>query len=94
MSINIGISESDRKEIALQLSHLLADSYTLYLKTQKVFDASQCDTIFKIIGFRNILVHDYLNVDEKIVQSIVKKQTYQQISTMIKMLKDILDNKP
>lgn len=33
MSINIGIKETDRKEIAENLSKLLADSYTLYLKT-------------------------------------------------------------
>lgn len=33
MQINIGISDPDRKEIADGLSHLLADSYTLYLKT-------------------------------------------------------------
>ena len=33
MTIDIGISESDRKEIADGLSHVLADSYTLYLKT-------------------------------------------------------------
>ena len=31
--INIGISETDRKTIADGLSHFLADSYTLYLKT-------------------------------------------------------------
>lgn len=31
--INIGISEGDRKTIAAELSKLLADSYTLYLKT-------------------------------------------------------------
>jgi len=31
--IDIGINEKDRKEIAKGLSHLLADSYTLYLKT-------------------------------------------------------------
>jgi starvation-inducible DNA-binding protein len=31
--INIGISESDRSEIAEGLSRVLADSYTLYLKT-------------------------------------------------------------
>ena len=31
--LNIGISEADRKHIADGLSHLLADSYTLYLKT-------------------------------------------------------------
>ncbi len=33
MAINIGISESDRNTIAAELSKLLADSYTLYLKT-------------------------------------------------------------
>jgi starvation-inducible DNA-binding protein len=33
MEINIGIDEKDRKEIAQGLSKLLADSYTLYLKT-------------------------------------------------------------
>ena len=33
MKIDIGIPETDRKEIADGLSRLLADSYTLYLKT-------------------------------------------------------------
>ncbi len=33
MSINIGIAEQDREAIAAGLSRLLADSYTLYLKT-------------------------------------------------------------
>ena len=33
MEINIGINQADRKEIAEGLSRLLADSYTLYLKT-------------------------------------------------------------
>jgi starvation-inducible DNA-binding protein len=33
MKIDIGITESDRQEIAGGLSRLLADSYTLYLKT-------------------------------------------------------------
>ena len=33
MEINIGIKEKDRQEIADGLSKLLADSYTLYLKT-------------------------------------------------------------
>ena len=31
--IDIGITEKDRKKIADGLSHLLADSYILYLKT-------------------------------------------------------------
>lgn len=33
MQIDIGISENDRREIAEGLSRLLADTYTLYLKT-------------------------------------------------------------
>ena len=33
MNIDIGIKEQDRQEIAKGLSKLLADSYTLYLKT-------------------------------------------------------------
>lgn len=33
MKIDIGINEKQRKAIALGLSHFLADSYTLYLKT-------------------------------------------------------------
>jgi starvation-inducible DNA-binding protein len=33
MKIEIGISDQDREEIASGLSKLLADSYTLYLKT-------------------------------------------------------------
>lgn len=33
VSIDIGISEKDRKEIAEGLAKLLADTYTLYLKT-------------------------------------------------------------
>ena len=33
MKIDIGIAAKDRKHIALGLSHLLADTYTLYLKT-------------------------------------------------------------
>ena len=33
MKINIGIDDGDRKEIAAGLSILLADTYTLYLKT-------------------------------------------------------------
>ena len=33
MKVNIGISEENRAAIAKGLSHLLADSYTLYLKT-------------------------------------------------------------
>jgi starvation-inducible DNA-binding protein len=35
VKIDIGISEEHRTKVAQGLSHLLADSYTLYLKTHK-----------------------------------------------------------
>jgi starvation-inducible DNA-binding protein len=35
MTSNLGIQENDRLAIAEGLSHLLADTYTLYLKTHK-----------------------------------------------------------
>jgi starvation-inducible DNA-binding protein len=34
MKINTGMTDKSRKEMAKQLSHFLADSYSLYLKTQ------------------------------------------------------------
>ena len=34
MDVNIGIEDAARKEISDHLGHLLADTYTLYLKTQ------------------------------------------------------------
>jgi starvation-inducible DNA-binding protein len=33
MTINTGLSEAERKQVAAELSRLLADSYTLYLKS-------------------------------------------------------------
>ncbi|HXL73329.1 MAG TPA: DNA starvation/stationary phase protection protein, partial [bacterium] len=33
MHINIGLTDLQRNEIATGLSHLVADTYTLYLKT-------------------------------------------------------------
>jgi starvation-inducible DNA-binding protein len=35
MPVEIGIKQEDRKEIAEGLSKLLADTYTLYLKTHR-----------------------------------------------------------
>jgi len=33
----------------------------------------------KIIGLRNSLVHDYLNVDKLIIKTIVKNEKYQTL---------------
>ena len=43
MDINLGISDADRERIAAGLSNLLADSYTLYLKTHIAAEAAEAD---------------------------------------------------
>ena len=30
----------------------------------------------KIIGMRNALVHDYLNIEPEIIRQVIKKETY------------------
>lgn len=37
-----------------------------------------------IIGLRNILVHDYLNIDREILRTILKKKEYRLIEEFIK----------
>ncbi len=36
----------------------------------------------KMIGFRNVLVHDYLNVDPAVVQALVDKGEYRSVTDM------------
>lgn len=50
MSINIGLSDNQRKAVAEELNKLLADSYTLYLKTQNYH--------WNVVGPRFKSLHD------------------------------------
>ncbi|MEX2541153.1 MAG: DUF86 domain-containing protein [Trueperaceae bacterium] len=43
------------------------------LKDHGYVNAEQCERWIKIIGFRNILVHDYLEVDRRIVHSVLQE---------------------
>ncbi|MRI33515.1 hypothetical protein EOPP23_11010 [Endozoicomonas sp. OPT23] len=36
----------------------------------------------KMVGFRNVLVHDYLDVNRKVIESIVSKKSYLDIQRM------------
>jgi uncharacterized protein YutE (UPF0331/DUF86 family) len=45
----------------------------------------------KIIGFRNILVHDYLNVDNTITMAIITRQDYLFTIRIAEKLMGILD---
>ena len=58
-----------------------------------VLNQEEREALTKIIGFRNVLVHDYLNVDEAIVHAIVKKQEYGFIAGIARNLMLVLDEK-
>ncbi len=46
----------------------------------------------KVIGLRNALVHDYLNIDPEIVRSIIKNAYYEQLFNFITLGLDALAN--
>ena len=46
----------------------------------------------KVIGLRNALVHDYLNIDPEIVRSIIKNSFYKQLFDFITVGLNALEN--
>ncbi len=36
-----------------------------------------------IIGLRNVLVHDYLNIDREVLKAVLRKRSYQEVSEFI-----------
>jgi uncharacterized protein YutE (UPF0331/DUF86 family) len=47
--------------------------------------------LMKIVGFRNALVHDYLNIDDAIVEAIVRKREYGFLLDVLSGLTEYLD---
>ena len=50
--------------------------------------------LLKIIGFRNILVHDYLDINNAIVEAIVHKQQYLLLNSFILQWQEELKQLP
>ena len=46
------------------------------LKSRGDLTALQHEELLKILGFRNVLVHDYLDINDGIVQAVVTKKHY------------------
>lgn len=63
MDVNIGIESQARKEDATQLSHVLADTYTLYLQTHN-FHWNVTGKRF--VGLHNLLREQYTEMIEAI----------------------------
>lgn len=50
------------------------------LKRKEIINPDEHKMLQNMIGCRNVLVHDYLNVDEAIIQTIVMKNEYASIA--------------
>jgi|GEM_PF-2069603 uncharacterized protein YutE (UPF0331/DUF86 family) len=48
-----------------------------FLRSRSEIPQADFETLMNVIGFRHVLVHDYLEVDRKQVRSIVIKKEYQ-----------------
>lgn len=57
------------------------------LRGARLLDAQTHARLMKIIGFRNVLVHDYLNIEEAVVQALVDKGEYE---FLLRVLQDLM----
>ena len=53
------------------------------LKIRQDINLSQHNELLKIIGFRNVLVHDYLDINDTIMYTIIIQQRYLMLNQFI-----------
>jgi uncharacterized protein YutE (UPF0331/DUF86 family) len=61
------------------------------LKSHGDLTVQQHEELLKIVGFRNVLVHDYLDINDGIVQAVVTKKHYAIIETLFLEWRQALD---
>lgn len=71
-----------------------SDAYQAMLKVAELTQSKpeNTDNWKKIIGMRNAIVHDYLNLDEKIIKAVVTQKMYIQLQQYVNKLADELIN--
>ncbi|NOQ63448.1 MAG: DUF86 domain-containing protein [Methyloprofundus sp.] len=60
------------------------------LQSRGALSVEHYQEALKIIGFRNVLVHDYLDIQEGIVQSVIKYKKYAVIEVLTAAWRDAL----
>ncbi len=73
--ISIGLVKHWVKSIHKSAPSSAYQNFHLLLKSHKITQV-QYERWQKIIGMRNALVHDYLNIDETLILDIVKNKKY------------------
>lgn len=63
------------------------------LKELSVLTKSEHDEAVKIIGFRNVIVHDYLNINPDIIEAIVTNKLYKVVNQLFAKLSKNLSKK-
>lgn len=53
------------------------------LRSRGDLTQEQHDELLKIVGFRNVLVHDYLEINNDIVQAVVMKKHYAILEKLV-----------
>ncbi|HMB30889.1 MAG TPA: DUF86 domain-containing protein [Desulfohalobiaceae bacterium] len=62
------------------------------MKRLEILSAEKHEQLQSMIGCRNILVHEYLNIDEMIIQSIVQKKDYSIVPEIFNKIMKVLEN--
>lgn len=57
------------------------------LKVKRILTAADCDVMRQMIGFRNVIGHDYIHLDKKIVYRVLIKGTKDIRRIAAKLLK-------
>ncbi len=61
------------------------------LKSRGDLNLQQHQELLKIIGFRNVLVHDYLDINDDIARAIITKRLYSILESFIVQWRHELD---
>ena len=64
------------------------------LKSREQLSRQQYEKVLKIIAFRNVLAHDYLQIDDRIVEAVVVKREYSVIEELILKWYQVLESMP
>lgn len=86
----IGLSKHWLKQ---QNKVLPVDAYSVFEKLMDLQLISPDDGLEwqRIIGMRNAIVHDYLNLDEKVIRSIITNKTYLKLQSFALKVSDELN---